>query len=132
MQHSNEIQREQRAWRQQMLTGLAWSLVAASAFGTTWYALVRNVAAMVPVLAGATIVMGAVAVLQAVSYALRAWTLLAVLYAACFYGVLLAGFAPNPVVGLSTLVIAAALLLGRRAGLLAAAVASLSLLSVSI
>jgi signal transduction histidine kinase/CheY-like chemotaxis protein len=115
---SLELQREQQAWRERTLSGIALALFTCCVSVAAWYALVKNPSPeMLPVLLGAALLLGGTAFSRRLPFGLRVWVTLAALYAPCIYAVRLVGFNPNPFVGFGTICVVGTLLLGRRVGL---------------
>ncbi len=115
---SLEVQREQQLWRERTLRGVALSSFVSCAAVALWYALLHNPGRqLLPVVLGATLVFGLLALSSPVPYTVRAALLLAALYVPCAVAMRLSGFAPNPFLGFGAVCVIGALLLGRRVGL---------------
>ena len=115
---SVDLRREQQAWRERTLRGVALALFVCSAAVAAWYALVQNpVPQLLPVLLAAAALLASAAFSRRLPFGLRVAVTLAALYVPCVYAVRLSGFSPNPFIGFGTICVVGTLLLGRRVGL---------------
>jgi signal transduction histidine kinase len=127
-----ELKREQQAWRERALRGITWTLSATCAVAALWFVLVPNPFPQMIVCLGLSAVgLAGIQSIPRLSFSLRVSIVLAALGAPCVYSLLIAGFTPNPFIGFGMVVIAATLLLGRRAGLCLAFAAMLVIFGVS-
>jgi signal transduction histidine kinase len=127
-----ELRREQSAWRERVLKGIAWSLLATCGFTFAWYALVPNAIPELVVVMAVTLVGLLVAVLGArLPYVLRAGIVLAAPYVPSVASIALGGFGPNPFMGFCMMAVSGTLLFGRRTGLALLGFALLTIALVS-
>lgn len=116
-----------------MLSGVAWSMASACAFACVWYLVVPPPGHLLaPILGAAAVVAVAVGSIRRVPFALRTVLVLVGVYLPCAYALAIGSYPPNAIMGFGMVVVAATLLLGRTAGLIAVTVTSASVLAVGL
>jgi signal transduction histidine kinase/CheY-like chemotaxis protein len=129
----DELRREQQAWRERTLRGIAWSLALVCALTCLWYLVFPNpITRMVGILVVATAFLGVTAEATRIPFVLRAVVVLTAIYGPCLYALSVGGFSPNPFIGLGAIIVSATLLLGRTTGLALLVLCLLTIIGVSV
>jgi signal transduction histidine kinase len=127
-----ELKREQRAWRERALRGITWSLCGVCTIAALWFALVTTpLPLMVPCLVLSALGLAGAQYARGLSIETRVVFVLGAVCVPCVYSLFRGGYTPNALIGLAMLVVGAALLLGRRAGLVLAAGSTFVILGLS-
>jgi two-component system cell cycle sensor histidine kinase/response regulator CckA len=125
-----DCERELQEWREHVFRGVAWTMVGAASIVVTVVTMVGPTSYVVPLATLSVGLLGAVAFRERLGYRLAVGLLLGVTYACACVSIAHLGFAPNLVVLFETLVIVAALLLGRAWALALTALSAGSLVGI--
>jgi signal transduction histidine kinase len=129
----SELRREQQAWKERALRGITWALSATCVGAALWFALVPSPFPwMVAWLGLSAVALLAAQHVRRLSFAARVGVVIGAVCPPCLYAFARGGYAPNPFIGLETMVVGATLLLGRRVGLALVLFSMLVILAVSL
>jgi len=128
-----EIEREQRSWRERVLVGIATTTASVAVFATGWFWIGPTKLRVLAPMVGLSLVATAFAALaRRAPFTARVSALLLAIYVPCTYVMWLAGYTPNSTLGFALVAVTATLLVGQRAGLAVVLAGALTVLTISL